>query len=60
MAGKDAEGAYFFDRNAEVFEVLLNWYRTTKLIIPRTMPKEMVQMELNFFNIEVEEEDIII
>eukprot|EP01112_Ceratiomyxa_fruticulosa_P010335 TRINITY_DN2730_c0_g1_i1.p2 TRINITY_DN2730_c0_g1~~TRINITY_DN2730_c0_g1_i1.p2 ORF type:complete len:296 (-),score=69.31 TRINITY_DN2730_c0_g1_i1:1187-2074(-) len=48
---------YFFDRNGRIFEIILNYYRTGKLVIPQDMPAELVREELNYFRIEYIEEN---
>ncbi|KAF2071001.1 hypothetical protein CYY_007677 [Polysphondylium violaceum] len=52
MRKPDKKGEYFFDRNGRVFEVVLNFYRTGKLVIPQEMPQELVREELKYFKIE--------
>lgn len=49
----DHNGEYFFDRDSEAFSVILNWYRTGKLIIDPKIPLELLRQELDFFQIPV-------
>jgi len=55
MAVPDDHGEYFFDREPKLFEVILNFYRHGKIIIPANRSSEMVKEELDFFGINVEE-----
>jgi len=55
MAVSDENGEYFFDREPKLFEVILNFYRHGKIIIPANRSSEMVKEELDFFGINVEE-----
>jgi len=55
MAVPDENGEYFFDRDPKMFEVILNFYRHGKIIIPANRPAEMVKEELDFFGINVED-----
>lgn len=44
-------GQYFFDRDPDVFRVILNYYRTGKLHYPRQECIEAYDDELSFFGI---------
>jgi len=55
MAMPDDRGEYFFDRDPKIFEVILNFYRHGKIIMPQNLSPEMVKEELDFFGINVEE-----
>lgn len=55
LAVADDTGEYFFDRDPKMFEVVLNFYRHGKIIIPSNRSAEMVKEELDFFGINVEE-----
>jgi len=55
MAIADEHGEYFFDRDPKMFEVVLNFYRHGKIIIPSNRSPDMVKEELDFFGINVEE-----
>lgn len=35
-------GEYFFDRNAKIFDVILSFYRTGKLVVPPELPYDLV------------------
>lgn len=59
MAAKDADGAYFFDRNADVFDIILNFYRINKILVPKKIPIEVVKPELEFFGLNVDDEGIL-
>ncbi len=41
----------FFDRDPIAFSVILNWYRYHKLMIPSTVPLQLIKDELKFFRI---------
>jgi WD40 repeat protein len=45
----DDEGAYFIDREGRYFEPILNFMRTGELIIPKSMSKEAVLHEADFY-----------
>ncbi|PRP73936.1 hypothetical protein PROFUN_08129 [Planoprotostelium fungivorum] len=53
----EPDGVYFFDRNPKVFEIILDFYRTGKLMIPSDVPMDKVKEELAFFSIRFDEED---
>ncbi|GAM18361.1 hypothetical protein SAMD00019534_015360 [Acytostelium subglobosum LB1] len=53
----DKKGEYFFDRNGRVFEIILNFYRTGKLVIPTDVPQELIREELRFFKISSDDSD---
>jgi hypothetical protein len=55
MAVPDENGEYFFDRDPKMFEVILNFYRHGKILIPINRSPEMVKEELDFFGVNVEE-----
>mmetsp|Transcript_6575 Transcript_6575/g.10230 ORF Transcript_6575/g.10230 Transcript_6575/m.10230 type:complete len:229 (+) Transcript_6575:54-740(+) len=49
-------GEYFFDRNGQTFEVVLDFYRTGgKIIIPPGIAPESVKEELDFFQLPWED-----
>ncbi|EGC39301.1 hypothetical protein DICPUDRAFT_147946 [Dictyostelium purpureum] len=48
----DKKGEYFFDRNGRLFEFILNYYRTGKLVIPPDFPKEIILDEIRYFKID--------
>lgn len=43
----------FFDRNPRVFEVILDFFRTSYLHIPPDISSEMLKEELQFFQLEI-------
>jgi hypothetical protein len=53
---KDENGHIFFDRNPRVFEVILDFYRTGKLIRTPDIPLELLKEELDFFQMNIEED----
>ncbi|EFA79370.1 hypothetical protein PPL_07788 [Heterostelium album PN500] len=53
----DKKGEYFFDRNGRVFEVILNFYRTGKLVIPTEIPQELIQEELKYFKLDHDDQE---
>ncbi|KAN0035862.1 hypothetical protein ACTA71_005153 [Dictyostelium dimigraforme] len=48
----DKKGEYFFDRNGASFDVVLNYYRTGKIVIPPNLSEEIIREELKYFKIE--------
>jgi len=55
MAVPDENGEYFFDRDPKMFDIVLNFYRHGKIIIPSNRSYGMVREELDFFGINVED-----
>eukprot|EP01133_Synstelium_polycarpum_P013834 gene13834-16311_t len=53
----DKKGEYFFDRNGRFFEVVLNFYRTGKLVIPSEIPQELIKEELRYFKLSYDDEE---
>jgi hypothetical protein len=47
----DNNGEVFIDRDGGIFSVILNFYRNGNIIIPPTMSQQMVEQELEFFQI---------
>ncbi|KAN0028150.1 hypothetical protein ACTFIV_009982 [Dictyostelium citrinum] len=45
------KGEYFFDRSSEMFEYILNAYRTGEMEIPRHIPYKMFLKELDYFQL---------
>jgi len=43
----------FFDRDPRAFEVILNFYRNGKLIVPDWLPLELLNEELKYFCVDV-------
>ncbi|KAN0004117.1 hypothetical protein ACTFIZ_010275 [Dictyostelium cf. discoideum] len=48
----DKKGEYFFDRNGPSFDVILNYYRTGKIVIPPNVSEEIIREELKYFKID--------
>ncbi|KAN0036716.1 hypothetical protein ACTFIV_002023 [Dictyostelium citrinum] len=48
----DKKGEYFFDRNGASFDVILNYYRTGKIVIPPNVSEEIIREELRYFKID--------
>ena len=55
---KDADGAYFIDRNGRLFEPLLDYLRTGKLFILPGMSRAAVLEEATFYSIELPESEM--
>eukprot|EP01130_Rhizamoeba_saxonica_P012864 TRINITY_DN5467_c0_g1_i2.p1 TRINITY_DN5467_c0_g1~~TRINITY_DN5467_c0_g1_i2.p1 ORF type:complete len:369 (-),score=91.27 TRINITY_DN5467_c0_g1_i2:401-1507(-) len=53
---KGDDGNYFFDRDPRVFESILNFYRTGRLIVPDWMPLELLREELDYFSLQIPED----
>jgi len=47
------EDEIFFDRDPRAFEVILNFYRNGKLIVPDLLPLELLHEELKYFCVDV-------
>ncbi|EAL61428.1 hypothetical protein DDB_G0292144 [Dictyostelium discoideum AX4] len=45
------KGEYFFDRSSEMFEYILNAYRTGEMELPRQIPYKMFIKELDYFQL---------
>jgi hypothetical protein len=54
MRKPDHNGEYFFDRSPISFEYILNFYRTGKLLRNHQLPKELLQEEIEFWQIPTE------
>ena len=50
---KDKDGNYFYDRNGDLFNYVLDFYRTGKIVYPTTISQEDFNAELDFWNIPV-------
>jgi hypothetical protein len=48
---QDPNGEYFFDRDPDLFPVILNFYRTGKVSIPPHVSREAVIAELDYFQV---------
>ena len=62
-----ALSSYFFDRNRALFEFILQFYQTGKIVVPEELDKNVVQKELDFFKIKyrvdgtvIEEEEVVV
>eukprot|EP00743_Colponemidia_sp_Colp-15_P009532 GILK01010428.1.p1 GENE.GILK01010428.1~~GILK01010428.1.p1 ORF type:complete len:501 (-),score=40.01 GILK01010428.1:120-1583(-) len=51
MRKTDSRGEYFFDRDPDAFAVVLNFYRIGKIYVPENLNKELLQHELEFWQI---------
>lgn len=51
----DKHGHYFFDRDPAAFAVVLNYYRSGKLIAPPAMSHELLLEELAYFQVPTED-----
>lgn len=52
----DAEGVYFIDRNPNVFEAILDYYRSGLLACPPNVHPDVFTSELGFWGIDVPED----
>jgi len=50
----DVKGEYFFDRNPKVFESVLDFYRNGVLVPPTRLQKKLLELELEFWQIDIE------
>lgn len=55
--GDGEKREYFFDRDPDTFAVVLNFYRTQKLLIPPGISEEQVVEELKYFQLPLREEE---
>lgn len=53
----DANGEFFFDRDPEAFRVVLNFYRTGKVLPNPGISQELLEEEFEYFQIPVKVED---
>eukprot|EP01129_Flabellula_baltica_P010817 TRINITY_DN4620_c0_g1_i2.p1 TRINITY_DN4620_c0_g1~~TRINITY_DN4620_c0_g1_i2.p1 ORF type:complete len:327 (+),score=64.72 TRINITY_DN4620_c0_g1_i2:217-1197(+) len=53
MLSPDENGYYFFDRDPNLFEIILNFYRNGMLSKPDWIPLQLVKNELEFFGIDI-------
>ena len=49
----DVRGEHFFDRDPIAFSAILNFYRTGRVFLPPGVSEELLQEELQYFNIDV-------
>jgi BTB/POZ domain len=54
------DGAYFIDRNPELFDFILEFYRTRQIIIPKSISIAALRNELEYFCIDHKEEGILL
>lgn len=59
IAKKGPDGAYFFDRNPQLFSIILEFYRNNALIVPKNIPIEALHNELTYFGIDFDESGIL-
>ena len=55
----EIKSEYFLDRDPELFRVILQWYRTGSLYLPKDMPREIIESELEFYGIPLSEISIV-
>lgn len=48
---RDAKGAYIIDRDPALFQPILNYFRTGKLILNRDIPEEAVLTEAEYYHL---------
>lgn len=53
LVDENSKEDVFFDRSPRLFEIILDFYRTSQLLIPPDIPHEALQEELKFFKIDV-------
>jgi hypothetical protein len=58
MTKKGGDREYFFDRNPEIFDVIMDFYRTKQILLPKHISIESLMNELEFFGIDVDEDGI--
>lgn len=51
MLLQDDSGEYFIDRNGRAFEPILEFYRTGEILIPPHLSAEIVQREVDYFQL---------
>lgn len=54
MLVRDQNKEYFIDRNGRYFEPILEFYRTGDLLVPPTLSAEIVQKEVDYFQLSVQ------
>lgn len=55
LAKLNEKGEYFFDRHSTAFEAILNIYRSSKVICPPTLDREMFNDELKYWGFDEQE-----
>lgn len=53
-----AERVYFFDRNQDAFAAILDWYRTSLLVAPPSVPLALFLLEVDFWQIPVRRDEV--
>jgi len=53
LLSPDKNDHFFFDRDPRTFEVILNFYRTGKVITSNCIPLELLREEMRYFSLEV-------
>lgn len=49
---KDEQGAYFIDRNGEIFGVILDFMRTGEFLVPQNIDIRMVEREARYYGLD--------
>jgi len=49
----NSRGEYFFDRSSDLFDYILNAYRTGEIEIPSHVPEKMFKLELDYFQLPI-------
>lgn len=51
VSPKDEKGFYFVDRNGRIFELILDYLRNGKLVVPPSTPLASVLLEMDYYGI---------
>jgi hypothetical protein len=57
-AQRDERGFIFIDRNGRVFEVILDYLRTNRVLLNTGITREQLDVELDFYGIVIGERTI--